>query len=316
MKRAYTSFSLGFADKGFNGSEVGIDVVAIYKSKENWTADLDGEKEVGTPIQMDLSNDREIKVCPDGQLPDGYLQLPVKEPYPNEKDFYIQNRDRKFIVAGNPAPFVRNRLGGVLDTKLLVDGYSPNVSDEIYVKDGKFSNVDPLDGEGVSIGTVIEVKPLHGETFAVIALNGGTTDKDYILNEKIKKINITAPSDGTEQDTGFTIPVNAIVKDIKLKVNTSESTGTTKTINIGTTAATDGYLTSVDVSTSGLVKGTLDNAGQTLGDLLTVVSDATNGVKVKEDDVSSGGNNLTFTVGSSDFAELDADIYVYYYDLN
>lgn len=320
MKRAITNFALGFADKGFNGQEVGIDVVSIYKSKEIWNIDQDGEKEVGTPVQLDMNNDFELKVCPDGQIPEGYLQIPVKEPYPNEEDFYIQNRDRKFITAGNPAPFIRNRLGGVLDTSLLTDAYSPIVGDNIYVSNGKFSGTDPLNGEGISIGDVIDVKTLNGETFAVILLNGGTSDKKYTLAEKVKKVNITAPADGTEQDTGFTIPEDSIVTDIKVKVNTPESTGTTTTLDIGTDSVSggdaDGYLAGIDVSASGVVKGTLDNAGQTLGELLTVVSDATNSVKVKEEDVDSSGINLTYTAGSADFAELDADVYVYFYDLN
>lgn len=319
MKRAYTSFMMGFSDKGFNANEVGEDVVAIYKSKSTWTSDGDGEKEVGTPIKIDLDETFELKVCPDGQVPDGYLQLPVKEPYPNEDDFYIQNRNRKFIVAGNPAPFVINKMGGVLDTKLLADGYTPTVDDDIYINGGKFSSTDPLDGEGISIGKVINTKTLNDNDFAVIALNGGVSDRKYSLAEKVKKVNITAPADDSETEAGFTIPENAVVKDIVLKVNTAESTGTTKTIDIGTDSTdsgdADGYLTGVDVSSTGLIKGTLANGGQTLGELLTVDEDGA-GALVPEKDIASSSKALTFTAGSADFNELDADIYVYYYDLD
>jgi hypothetical protein len=319
MKRAYTNFMMGFSDKGFNANEVGEDVVAIYKSKSTWTSDGDGEKEVGTPIQIDLSESFELKVCPDGQVPDGYLQLPVKEPYPDEDDFYIQRRNRKFIVAGNPAPFVINKMGGMLDTKLLADGYTSSKDDDIYINGGKFSDTDPLDGEGISIGKVIDTKTLNDNSFAVIALNGGVSDRKYTLAEKVKKINITAPADGSENDTEFIVPENAVVQDIVLKVNTAEATGTTKTISVGIDSTdsgdADGYLAGVDVSGTGLVKGTLANSGQTLGELLTVDEDGA-GALVPEKDIASGGKVLTFTAGSADFEELDADIYVYYYDLD
>lgn len=173
MKRQTTNFSLGFATKGFNASEVGIDVVSHFKSPEAWSEDEDGEKDVGTPIQVDLDEDFKLKVCPDGEVPDGFLRHYVGDHYLGEEDFYIQNRINKFITPGDPAPFIRNVAWGVLDTKLTADDYSdPEKGDEIYVENGKFTDTDPTgDDSGEVIGTVYNVKDIKGDTFIEIVLN-------------------------------------------------------------------------------------------------------------------------------------------------
>lgn len=176
MKRQTTNFSLGFATKGFNATEVGIDVRDIFKSPESWNADDDGEKEVGTPVQVDLTEDFQLKVCPDGEIPDGFLRLFVGDKYPGEEDFYTQQRVNKFVTPGDPVPFVVKRPWGVLDTKLLHEDYTnPSKQDEIYVEGGKFTDTDPTgDSSGEVIGTVYDVKEIKGDTFVVIVLNENT----------------------------------------------------------------------------------------------------------------------------------------------
>ena len=135
---------------------------------------------------------------------------------------------------------------------------------------------------------------------------------------KIKKISITAPADGNETRTGWSLPANAVVKNVWLNVGTAEATGTTKTINVGTDSTdsgdADGYLTGVSVAGTGLVKGTLLNSGQTLGALLQVDEDGS-GAVVPEIDIASGGKEITYTAGSADFAELVADIYIEYIEV-
>ena len=174
MKREVTNFT-GFDDKGFSPTEVGNDIVSIFYTPESWDEDNDGEKPVGTPVQVDFSADFTLKVCPDGEVPDGFLNTFVGDPYPGRDDFYIQNRDRDFVEPGKPADFVRNRQWGVLDTTLLADSYtSPDKEDDIYVENGKFTDTDPLAGSGVSIGTVYDTKTIDGETYVIIVLNEET----------------------------------------------------------------------------------------------------------------------------------------------
>lgn len=131
---------------------------------------------------------------------------------------------------------------------------------------------------------------------------------------------ITAPADGSETATGFTLPTDAIVTNVWLRVRTAEATGTTKTIDVGTDSGdsgdADGFLDGVSVASTGLVKGTLATGSETLGALLTAESEAgTTDATVPESDIASGGKEMTYTAGSADFAELEADIIVEFYEI-
>jgi len=138
---------------------------------------------------------------------------------------------------------------------------------------------------------------------------------------KIKKINMTASSfsDNSEVGTGWSLPDNAVVKNVFIRVNTAEQTATTKTIDVGTDSTNggdaDGYLVGVSVASTGLVKGTLDSAGQTLGALLYVDEDGS-GALVSEIDIASGGKEITVTAGdASGFSEVDFDIFIEYIEI-
>jgi len=138
---------------------------------------------------------------------------------------------------------------------------------------------------------------------------------------KIKKINMTAAdfSDNSEVGTGWSLPAKAVVKNVFIYVNTAESTATTKTINVGTDSTdggdADGFLAGVSVASTGLVKGTLDSAGQTLGALLRADEDGS-GALVPEIDVSSGGKEVTATAGDANgFSEVDFDIFIEYIEV-
>lgn len=126
-------------------------------------------------------------------------------------------------------------------------------------------------------------------------------------------------SDGTsETDTSYTLPDKAVVRDVFVNVRTAEATGGTKTIDVGTnTSGTsddpDGFLDGVDVSSTGLVGNTLDSAGQTRGALLRDDEDGA-GALVPASDYGSGGAVISWTPGSGDFAELEAEIVVDLYE--
>jgi len=135
---------------------------------------------------------------------------------------------------------------------------------------------------------------------------------------KIKKVTIAAPGNGDETESGFTLPDTAVVLDVFLNVTTAEATGTTKTIDVGTDSTdsgdADGYLKGINVSATGLKKGTLVSTGQTLGALLYADEDGSGGL-VREPDVASGGKKVTFTMGSADCADFEGDLYILYIEL-
>jgi len=145
---------------------------------------------------------------------------------------------------------------------------------------------------------------------------GFRTDNDNIV--KTKKITITYADGTVETDTDFTFPAKAIVlPNVLVDVRVAEATGGTKTIDVGTSTVSNdpnGFLAGIDVSSIALVKGTLASGGQTLGALLSVYEDVA-GALVPEQDLTSLGAVVSWTPGSNDFAELEADIYISYIDL-
>lgn len=156
---------------------------------------------------------------------------------------------------------------------------------------------------------------------------------------KIKVIAITAPEDGSENDSAWDLPATAIVQRVCVNVATAEATGATKTLDVGTDGSgsndPDGFLDGVSVATTGLKCGAFTSttgsnntyvgaaATHTRGALLTellVAGEDTaaggDGVAVPGLDVTSGGESLTYTAGSADFAELVADIIVFYTEID
>lgn len=136
------------------------------------------------------------------------------------------------------------------------------------------------------------------------------------LREGWVKIALTAPADGSETDTGTDLPSDAIVTDVLLNVTTPESTGTTKTIDVGLLSGesngdADGFLDGVSVASAGWVKGTLASGGQTLGALLRT-DESGSSAFVPEPHIIDTAVSVSYTAGSADFAELEADLYVRY----
>lgn len=123
----------------------------------------------------------------------------------------------------------------------------------------------------------------------------------------------------TETDVGFELPTNAVVlPEVFVLVRTAEATGTTKTLDIGTLTADsgdpDGFADGVSVAATGMKKASLASGGQTLGALLRA-DESGAGDNVPEADVSSGGKGVAVTPGSANFAELECDIILSFYEL-
>lgn len=77
---------------------------------------------------------------------------------------------------------------------------------------------------------------------------------------KVKQIAISTAPTGAEQDTGWDLPAKSIVYDVFVDVTAAEATGATKTLDVGLKAGEaggdlDGFLNSIDVSTTGIKRG-------------------------------------------------------------
>lgn len=134
---------------------------------------------------------------------------------------------------------------------------------------------------------------------------------------KIAVVEIPSAIQGsaTAQETAFTLPDKAIVYDVFVDVTTEETTGTGQTIDVGVVGTTNGYLDGVDVSSTGLIKGTLAYNAVTLGSLLTTnTGDGTN--PVKEPDITSGDTTVTVTASNDDFAELEGNVIIVYTEID
>ncbi|MBU1711425.1 MAG: hypothetical protein KKE17_15610 [Proteobacteria bacterium] len=137
---------------------------------------------------------------------------------------------------------------------------------------------------------------------------------------KTHKISIATVPDGSEEDSGFDLPVKGVVLDVFVDVTTAEVTGTTKLLDVGLDSGeaggdANGFLTGIDCASLGLQKGTLLNSGQTLGALLAVDEGGT-GELVPEPHVLNGtAVSVTYTASAADWAEFVGDIYVVYIEM-
>jgi len=150
---------------------------------------------------------------------------------------------------------------------------------------------------------------------------------------KIEKIPIASVPTGSEQDTSINLPTKCIVYDVWVDVTTAEATGTTKTLDVGllsteTDGDADGFLDGVSVSALGVIDGkptftvgSSDSfyASTTLGAYLrdfVAGTDANgrNGVHSRKPLNKDGitASSVSYTAGSTDFAEFLGDIYILY----
>lgn len=178
QKQQVTSFSRGFDAKGHQNSLVGLDVINMYKAPSTWNKDEDGEKPVGTPVQIDTATaatdfeNFDVQLCANGEKPNGYLAIKVGNHFEEVNEFYNLPTEPK-SRPGEACVYIRHREGGYLDTCLFDEGITLAAEDEVYINNGKFTNVDPTgDSSGVVIGTVERTYTEYGtdRTFAWIRL--------------------------------------------------------------------------------------------------------------------------------------------------
>src|SRR3990167_9855574 len=89
------------------------------------------------------------------------------------------------------------------------------------------------------------------------------------------KYEIGAAPTGSEQDTGIDLPAKCIVRDVFVDVTTAETTGATKTMNVGLLASesggdADGFLVGISFVAAGLLRCRLISYRPRLGTFLSV----------------------------------------------
>ena len=122
--------------------------------------------------------------------------------------------------------------------------------------------------------------------FNSIGLSGRKDSDKNVVDSYTQTVEfpITVVASGAAQDTGIPCPEASIqVIGSYIRINVAETTGTTKTVDIGITGTEAAAQSATDVSSAG-------TAGTAVVAALS----------------SSTSTNFTYTLGSADFVELDA----------
>lgn len=148
---------------------------------------------------------------------------------------------------------------------------------------------------------------------------------DLNLNGGEGGIDISA---GTETDTGWDFPDDAVLLDVFLDVEDEEATGTTKTIDVGLLSSesggdANGFIAAFSVATAGRFRPSVVHSShvvgtQTRGALLQEVdagaSDDDRGFYVETPYVvgSAAARSVSVTAGDTDWEEFKGAVYFYY----
>lgn len=188
--------------------------------------------------------------------------------------------------------------------------------------------------------TTAELNTMAGITATTAELNTAADLSAQGALLRVKKLAITSAPDGSEEDTTFNIPTKSVVLDALVDVTTAESTGGTKTLDVGLLSGesggdANGFLDGISVAATGIIKGVFAQttgsnnnfvgaaATHTLGELLTNlliagedIAAGGDGVAVKGSHVSNGtAVSVTYTAGSNDWVEFRGDIYLIYMEI-
>lgn len=154
MKEQATAFEFGFSVMGKRTSNVGEDLIGIYKAPQSWDADL--PVEAGTGVDIDTTNDGYVKKTADGEKPEFLLYSRVDDAL---EDIHMYESLVKLNETrpDEPVTILPFKKGAMIRTNLLAEGYTPSAGDEVYIAGGLFDATDPLGGSGVIVGEVKQV---------------------------------------------------------------------------------------------------------------------------------------------------------------
>lgn len=129
-------------------------------------------------------------------------------------------------------------------------------------------------------------------------------------------IPVSTATNGVQIDSGKDLPVGAVVRDVFVKVKTAEVTASVPTISVGllsseTGGATNGFLSSVVTSTTGVLSGIQGAAATSgaFGSLLMETSTVSAAVRRNHIVLPGKAQSITYTLNSA-HTELVADLVV------
>lgn len=169
-------------------------------------------------------------------------------------------------------------------------------------------------------------------------LSTATRDTPVKINvvRKTRIIRINFADGTTENDTAFNLPSNGFVRDVYLNVVTAEATGGTKTVDIGLLASetggdADGFADALSVAATGIIRPgvttttglnetyySANTRGVMLSDFLVGTDAASDfGIYTEHPHIigSVTAKSVSWTPGSTDFAELVADLVIEYEEI-
>lgn len=138
-------------------------------------------------------------------------------------------------------------------------------------------------------------------------------------------------SSGSEVDTGWDLPADAVVLKVFLKVTAAEATGTTKTIDVGLLSSesggdADGFIVGLSVASTGTKVPTATIAtnthvsATTSGELLfgfDAGADATNpGIAFPKEHPVGVAKSVSVTAGDTDWVEFEGSLFIQYLRLS
>ena len=204
----------------------------------------------------------------------------------------------------------------------------------------------------------MKLNPFHTTDVKELAINGtivtsaatelniidGVTSTAAELNEsdlsdvggmlKVKVLPVTVVALATEQDTGWDLPAKSIILDVWLDVTTLETTGGTKTIDVGTLSTdsgdANGFCDAISVAAAGRINAEAVISGaaadafwntNTRGVLLSIFQQGGDGnldnagLYARIPCADPGSVSVTYTLGSDDFVQLVANICILYVEI-
>lgn len=136
-----------------------------------------------------------------------------------------------------------------------------------------------------------------------------TSRVDFVERNLVVRINF---ADGTGTNTTpITLPVGAIVFPYPIvNIRTAEATGVTKTFSVGITGTNAAFINGMSSAATGEFIPSLTFGAVTMGTDLFQFSGATSTAPVPSQFVVTSAVAVTWTPGSADWANFDADLII------
>lgn len=221
-------------------------------------------------------------------------------------------------------------FGKFMHSGSLADSTNPNAtfrvsnaSSVVHVEANEINNEVSTDTDENAIlvsngtATFIVRKTLASTNSPAVKHTGGTLSvlDNSTRVTRLKKIDITADFNNTEQLTGWKLPSKAIVTNVWVDVTTADAT---ETLDVGTNSAdsgdADGFLDGVSVNATGIQSASLVAGAVTRGALLkeTVTGSGAATHSSPIPNATMGGKEISYTGSHATANTMRGSIYIEY----